>query len=784
MKINSIFSLRFIKAFTLLFFFAVAILLAVSDRAVSGHSGSKSNGLSGDTQLTWGRMGSCTYAVLWDVWGTSADDIFAVGADGTITHNNGNAWSMMESNSASQLRGVWGSSSSNVFAVGSEGTILHFNGSVWSLVYGGDEWFYLFDVWGSSVSDVFAVGEGGTIVHYDGNAWSAMDSGTTFQLTGVWGSSASDVFAVGLDGKIFHYDGNTWASMDSGTSNSLWGVWGTSATDVYAVGLSCTILHYNGSTWSPMPVDPPCGSHDVWGTSATDIFAVGGGSVSHYDGSTWSAMTHDISSMLYGVWGSSSSDVYAVGDTVVFGSSTKRTILHYGEWDPQAIWVIPNREEPGWESVTDFVEAVGESKNHLAFKLWCDPLFAAETDVSITNTHPAFSVNSNVDHIQCNTYYHVNFAFSPTEPGLATDTVTVSGDIDTIALDLIGNGVPVETPEYWITDLPDIIARRLSYDASRDYLYITDYNADRLVVFSPKLRGIMHEIPVGNNPMGMAITPDGKRLYVANSGEYSISEIDLETMTELRKIAVPPLNPLTPYDIAVVNENMALVGGNAGWGSAGPICQLNLKTDQASPRADIGSGNRPVLRTSTDFSTTAILLEPGASPSTVARFDTASDSSIAQQFDMERGVAINNDGTRMAITWEMDNTRQPDMRLVDRDLNTIICLKLVELPLGVDFHPVGKYIYATGGYSESSIEEVSFDSRIQTRHLDYPMPQGYEQMQYPQTLVVSKDGLWVYALLLQSGAPLSPPSKLLAVKINKPVTGKGAMPWLMLLLDN
>ena len=658
MKRKVIFDLRIIKILPVLFISSVFILFPIVNSFAYG-------------QYIWGRMGSSTYAELWDIWGTSANDIFAVGGDGAIIHYDGAAWHTMESTrenvSGSSLRGVWGSSSSNVYAVGYHGVILEYNGNAWSLVYGGNEPFFFFDVWGSSASDIFVVGEQGKIVHYDGNAWRSMDSGTfSWGLSAVWGSSASDVFVVGEYGKIFHYDGNAWSSMDSGTLKTLNGVWGTSATDVYAVGDSRTILHYNGSTWSPMTVKHGSYFNDVWGTSDSDIFVVGRfGGILHYNGSTWSPMAESVGDVLYGIWGTSPTNVYAVGSTAGFGPETGRTILYYGDWNPQFIWTIPNRETRGRESLTDFVQTVGDSKFHRAFRLWCDPLLAGGTRITITNSHPAFTINSNIENVSCNTYYHVNFDFEPTEPGLVRDKVTVSDGNHTTNLDIVGNGVPRETPEYWIADLANVIAWRLAYDVERDLLYITDSNRDLLIVFSIEHQRVIRQIPVGSFPMGLAIAPDGKRLYVANSGEYSISEINLETMGDVKTIPVPSLHPnpqinATPYDIAIVGEDTALVGGDAGYGSGGPIYELDLSTYQVSAREDIGGGNRPVLRSSLDFSTSAILFEPGASPSTVGRYDAASDSSISKTFEMERGVAVNKNGTRIAITWLMNSILEPD----------------------------------------------------------------------------------------------------------------------------
>ena len=56
---------------------------------------------------------------------------------GTILHYNGSAWSPMTSGTTFVLNGIWGSSGNNVFAVGEGGTILHYNGSAWSPMTSG-----------------------------------------------------------------------------------------------------------------------------------------------------------------------------------------------------------------------------------------------------------------------------------------------------------------------------------------------------------------------------------------------------------------------------------------------------------------------------------------------------------------------------------------------------------------------------------------------------------------------------------------------------------------------
>lgn len=65
------------------------------------------------------------------IWGSAANDVFAVGTNGLISHYDGSQWQEMESNSVSDLNGIWGSSSTEVFAVGEGGVILHYEGNQW-----------------------------------------------------------------------------------------------------------------------------------------------------------------------------------------------------------------------------------------------------------------------------------------------------------------------------------------------------------------------------------------------------------------------------------------------------------------------------------------------------------------------------------------------------------------------------------------------------------------------------------------------------------------------------
>jgi len=257
---------------------------------------------------------------LFAVWGTSADDIFAVGMSGAIFRYDGSKLVSMASSTSNNLLDIWGSSPHDAFAVGDEGTIVHYNGSSWTEMNSGTL-ECLRGVYGTSPNNVFAVGgslsgslwkgSAGPILHYDGSKWTPVD----YELTednfwDVW-CSTDEVFVI-AGREVHHYDGTQWELMNTGSSHTLSSIWGISADDVYVAGASGTVLHYNGSRWRSLHTDTEYDLFSIWCGSAADIFVVGfRGVFLHYDGSQW--VEHRFGGEpLYDVWGTSST-IFVVG---------------------------------------------------------------------------------------------------------------------------------------------------------------------------------------------------------------------------------------------------------------------------------------------------------------------------------------------------------------------------------------------------------------------------------------------------------------------------------------
>jgi YVTN family beta-propeller protein len=136
-------------------------------------------------------------------------------------------------------------------------------------------------------------------------------------------------------------------------------------------------------------------------------------------------------------------------------------------------------------------------------------------------------------------------------------------------------------------------AKPIAFSSSR--VFVANTPADTVDVIDPATRKVTTRIPVGIDPVGLAVRPDGKELWVANhvSDSLSVIDTDFDSPTYLHVIAtVQDFNPTTkatrfdePVGIAFASNQKAYVALS----SENTIAVVNVTSRKVTKRLPINA---------------------------------------------------------------------------------------------------------------------------------------------------------------------------------------------------
>jgi hypothetical protein len=311
-----------------------------------------------DDSASWHVVHDELPGALLSVWGTTADDVWAVGADPadgsgpTVMHFDGAAWETLPTGEVGDLWWVHGFQDGPIFMGGAGGMILRYDRATDAFTRmttpGTDA---IFGIWGSSPTDVWAVGgaiggaSGAFAWKLDGDSWVPADGfpdtlAGTDAMWKVWGRGAGDVWIVGTGGKVVHWDGAAFALADTMTGESLFTVHADAERFVtvggYGTGL---ILEHDGTAWQDVS---PEGASSVIGVHLTgdgDGWAVGQfGAVYRRGSGGWTEETtgfilNGVQSF-HSVWVDPDGGVWAVGGEVTVFPLRNGVMVYRGDTIP------------------------------------------------------------------------------------------------------------------------------------------------------------------------------------------------------------------------------------------------------------------------------------------------------------------------------------------------------------------------------------------------------------------------------------------------------------------
>ncbi|AKU95061.1 hypothetical protein AKJ09_01725 [Labilithrix luteola] len=338
-------------------------VLEASDDSTFRDGSADSESLDGATQAAeWYPVaaGNDARLGLSSVWGSGKNDVWVVGASGSVLHWDGSTWRSTHLDTDQSLNVIGGSSPADVWIGSTADRIYHATGFANGKVQGAlatpiidvSTGLSLLSVWAASSNDVWFGGQpnGTTSLWATSTAegesgWRPMTptpengfSGPT--ITGLWGNGTGGVWCVGAkpypgpasyaaysDGVIADSGLPTWLELDTQSKSPLNAIWAANATDVWSVGDYGVIRRFRGvptpgTAWEIVASPTKQHLHGIWGSSSSDIWAVGdGGTFLHYDGTEWHSVPAVLPSgtvpNLFGIWGADASDIWAIGDGVV-----------------------------------------------------------------------------------------------------------------------------------------------------------------------------------------------------------------------------------------------------------------------------------------------------------------------------------------------------------------------------------------------------------------------------------------------------------------------------------
>ncbi|MGC4119616.1 MAG: hypothetical protein QM765_34595 [Myxococcales bacterium] len=253
------------------------------------------------------------------MWGSAADDLWAVGSAGSMFHWDGHTWTSACRGTTVPLEQVWGSGPDNLWAGGHfrrESTdenpfydyvLTRWDGHSWTTVPAPKDTSYG-ALTGSGPDDVWLVGsptpDGANLHRWDGASWT--DTTSPYRkilVTGrddAWGTSGASVD---------HWDGSQWTPSKTFPAN-VFRLAAASSTDVWALLENSQIHKWDGTTLS-LPGQGPMDA--FWPYSTAGVWEVSRGEVQHWDGTAWKRIVAPHWETT-GIWGDASEAWISAGD--------------------------------------------------------------------------------------------------------------------------------------------------------------------------------------------------------------------------------------------------------------------------------------------------------------------------------------------------------------------------------------------------------------------------------------------------------------------------------------
>ncbi len=170
-----------------------------------------------------------------------------------LLHYDGNNFQSKGISKAFQswINKIWGTSSNDLYVVGDNGSIAHYQNGHWSRIESGTE-ANIGDIWGipdgSGGYNKYLAADNSMLILDAGNNLQTVNADPGHSIASLWGKTTRLVYTAGGYG-VSLYKNFNWDKPGGSDINTIYNIKGNAFNDVFGLSSTLSILHFNGFSW-------------------------------------------------------------------------------------------------------------------------------------------------------------------------------------------------------------------------------------------------------------------------------------------------------------------------------------------------------------------------------------------------------------------------------------------------------------------------------------------------------------------------------------------------------
>jgi YVTN family beta-propeller protein len=246
-----------------------------------------------------------------------------------------------------------------------------------------------------------------------------------------------------------------------------------------------------------------------------------------------------------------------------------------------------------------------------------------------------------------------------------------------------------------------LILTMASIVCAAPFAYITNEDSNNVSVIDTATDTVVATVSVGIQPYGVAVSPDGAKVYVTNLGDYpsyegTVSVIDTATNTAIATVPVG----IHPFGVAVSPDGSKVYVANSGIypNNEGTVSVINTTTNTVTATVDDVGSSSVGVAVNPDGSNVYITNLDGYSVSVI----NTTTNTVTATVDVEMmpfGIAVTPDGTQVYVA----NRGAASVSVIDTATNTVTATvnRVGSNPKAVAVNPDGSKVYVINELSKN-----------------------------------------------------------------------------------